>query len=179
MQYRLFTLIFLILFTISCGGKMTVEHEVRQPDGQPFPDPYYLIETTDPHKPIRVSFFYTSVQDVEDLDQTFVSTQKFLDRHEEYFFSKEREDKLMITLRILNPRNMEYKIFCQRKVKFSYDGEEMDSYTEVAYSDMKYREFIETLPTEGIKEVTYSLQLRDRLNNLLVSTGKFHYYVSQ
>jgi hypothetical protein len=179
MQYRLVTtLIFLILFSISCTTAH-IEHEVRQPDGQPFPDPYYVIQTVDPNNPIRVSFFYSSLEAVKDLDQTTVHRQKFLDRREDYFFSNEREDGIQLIVRVLNPWNVKYKVLCIQNIKFS-DGGRMDSHSQIAYSDMKYREFSQKLPTwEGVKEVTYSLEISDNADNKLISTGKFHYYVSQ
>ena len=179
MQCRLVTLIFLILLIVSCGGTSHITHEVRQPDGQPFPDPFYVLQTTDPSKPIRASFFFESVDIVEDLDLVKVPVKKFLDRKTHYWFSKAVEDKLGLTVRVLNPRNIQYKIFCDQTVHFT-DGGRMDLNALVAYSDMKYREFPYTLPTwDGIKEVTYSLNISNPDGSLLISTGKFHYFVSQ
>ena len=178
MQYRLLTFIFLILFTVSCAGTMKVEHEVRQPDGQPFPDPYYVIQTVGPQRPVRASFFYSSIEVVKDLDKSKVQRQKFLDRRQHYYFTRSTEDGLHLIVRILNPRNIRYKVFCKQTLVFS-EGGTMDSYSQVAYSDMKYREYSRTLPTwEGVKEVTYSLKILDETDNLLLSTGKFHYYVN-
>ena len=156
---------------------MKVEHETRQPDGQPFPDPYYVMQTTDPNTPIRISFFYSALEAVKDLDQAIVLTKKFLDRHEDYFFSKDSEDGIQLIVRVLNPRNLKYKVFCTQNIKFS-DGGRMDLHFQIAYSDMKYREFTQKLPTwEGMKEVTYSLEFADATDNRLITTGKFHYYV--
>jgi hypothetical protein len=178
MKYRLVTLIFLILFTISCAS-IKVEHEVRQPDGQPFPDPYYVLQTTDPQRPIRASFFYSSLEAIKDLDQAKVFKTKFLHRRDHFYFSKDSEDELHLTVRVLNPRNMRYKVFINFRIKYS-DGGITDSYSIIAYSDMKYREFIRDLPTwDGIKEVSYSLEIKDKAENPLISTGKFNYYVNQ
>ena len=175
MIYRLLC-IFLILSFFSCASS-SITHEVVKPDGSPYPDPYYVLQTTDPNRPIRVSFFYSVITDFEDLDGRQVPQEKFLDRRTNHYFSNEGSESVQLVARILNPRNMRYKVFCRQSIKFS-DGGAMDSYSLVAYSDMKYREFIRPLPMqEGIKEVTYLLEVRDEAENLLVPTGKFHYYI--
>ena len=178
MKSRLVTLIFLILLTISCGGKAHVTHEVRQPDGQPFPDPYYVLQTTDPQRPIRASFFYFSEEIFEDLDLSRVRKTRFLDRRKPFSFSRGIEDELKLVVRVLNPRNMRYKLYCRQHIYFT-DGGSMDSYSNIAYSDMKYREYSKELPTwDGVKQVTYSLEITDESGNLLISTGKFNYNVN-
>jgi len=177
MKYRLVTLIFLILITISCAGSK-IHYEVRQPDGRPFPNPFYVLQTTDPQRPIRVSFFYSSLEAVKDLDQTIIQRQKFLDRRTEYYFSSSSHHQLHLTVRVLNPQNMKYKVFSKQRIEFS-DGRIMDIYSQIALSNMKYREFSPVLPTsDGVKEARYSLEVVDENNNLLISTGNFHYYVS-
>ncbi len=168
--------IFLIPLFFSCGSS-SITHEIVKSDGSPYPNPYYVIQTVDPDKPIRVSFFYSSIKKFKDLDGKQVPQQTFLDRRTNYYFLNEDDKSVQLVARVLNPWNMRYKIFCRQSIKFS-DGGRMDSYSLVAYSDMKYREFIRLLPMqEGIKEVTYLLEVRDEAENLLVPTGNFHYYI--
>lgn len=175
MRYLL--LCILILSFFSCGGSQHITHEVVKPDGSPYPDPYYVLQTVDPNKPIRVSFFYSSIKMFEDLDGKQVPQQKFLDRKTNHYFLNEGDESVQLVARVLNPKNMRYKVYIKQSIEFS-EGGTMDSYALVAYSDMKYREFIRSLPMqEGIKEVTYLLEVRDEAENLLVPTGKFHYYI--
>ncbi len=175
-MYRYLLCIFLIPLIISCAGPSKITHEVRLPDGRPFPNPYYVLQTTDPIKSIRVSFFYSSIKVVKDLDGMDVPEQKFLDRRKQHYFLNE-DKSVQLVVRILNPRNMIYKVYIKQNIEYSGGGA-MDSYLLVAYSDMKYREFNRLLPIEeGIKEVIYILDIRDKAENLLASTGKFHYYI--
>lgn len=180
MKCRLVTLIFLILLVASCaGGKSHITHEVVKPDGAPFPNPYYVLQTTNSNRPMRLSFFYSSIKWTEDLDGKKVPTVKYLDRRERHYFMADYEDGAKIVARVRNPTNVRYKVFIKQTIKFS-DGGEMDAYSNIGYSDMIYREFDQSLPLwEGIKEVTFSFELCDEAGRLMVSTGKFNYYVSQ
>ena len=172
-------LFFLILFTVGgCAmGKQHVTHQVVKPDGSPFPDPYYSVQTIDKRTPIKVSFFFASIKKFEDLDGKFVPQEKFLNRNTHHLFLSEDEESIKLVARILNPRKLKYKVYCIRSVQFKGGGS-MDSKTLVAYSDMVYREYIRLLPSnEGVKDVSYTLEIRDFAENLLVGTGKFHYYI--
>ena len=171
-------LFFLILFTVGgCGGRQHITHEVVKPDGSTFPDPHYVIQTIDPRTPIRVTFFFSAVKEFRDLDHKMIPQEKFLDRNTHHLFLSKDEESVKLVARVLNPKNLKYKIFCIRSVQFKGGGS-MDSRTLVAYSDMKYREFTRVLPVnEKIKEVTYNLEVRDFAENLLVRTGNFHYYI--
>jgi hypothetical protein len=179
MEYLKNLIIFLILavFLSGCAGQQHITHEVVKPDGSPFPDPFYVIQTVDRRTPVRLSFFYSSIKAVKDLDGRVVPEVQFLDRNTHHLFLSEDEQSVKLVARILNPRNIKYKVFCRRSVRF-HGGGTMDSMTLVAYSDMKYREFIRELPTnEEVKEVTYSFEVTDFAENPLLRTGQFHYYI--
>jgi hypothetical protein len=171
-------LIFLILLFASCAGhEMKVTHEVVEPDGSQYPDPIYVIRTIDPQRPIQATFYYSAIDTVKDLDGQRVPTIRFLDRRQPHQFFKEQGTDVQLVVRILNPRNMKYKVFCKQHIKFS-ETSRTDIYVLVAYSDMKYREFDRMLPTEnGVKEVTYSIEVVDEREQLLISTGNFHYFI--
>ena len=179
MKYR-YLVIFLILFimaTFGCGGNQNIRHEVVKPDGSPFPDPFYVLQTVDANTPIRMSFFYSAIKPIEDLDGRTVPQEQFLDRRTHHYFLGEDNESIQLTVRILNPRNIKYKVFCTQSVRFKGGGS-MDSNTLVAYSDFKYREYKRVLPTnEKVKEVTYSFKVTDFAENNLMSTGDFHYYI--
>jgi hypothetical protein len=55
----------------------------------------------------------------------------------------------------------------------------MDAYSEIAHSDMKYREIACSLPLfDGMKSVKHAIEITDEAGNLLIRTGKFQYYVN-
>jgi hypothetical protein len=173
-------LIFLILFSIAaCGGhEMKVTHEVVRPDGSPFPDPYYVLQTVGSRTPIRVSFYFSSFKMNRDIDGIRVPTETFLSIKSVPTFSSKNGDKAQMVVRVLNPRNVRYKVFCKQKIGFT-DGGITDMYSHIAYSDMKYRQYDRELPVrDGISEVLYSIQITDEAGNLLISTGNFHYFIN-
>jgi len=167
----------LILVTIfilfGCAAKPNVT--VVRPDGGPAPDPYYVLQTTDPQRPIRLSFYYAAVQKVEDLDGSKQPAVSYLERRKEYYFEKEKCPDLHTVLRVLNPSNLQYKVHYRLSVKFS-NGGQMDTYSEIAHSDMIYREVTCPLPTiEGLQKVSHSVEITDMDGNVLIRTGQFKY----
>jgi hypothetical protein len=156
---------------------MTVKHETTEPSGAPFPNPHYVFQTVDPERPIRMTFFYQAITRVEDLDGKKVPQQTFLDRRQRHYFNLESEDSVYLVARVLNPRNLRYKIYCNQRIEFS-EGGKMESFSEIAYSDMKYREFNLELPLiYGIKSVEYTIKLMDENGNPLITTGNFYYHI--
>ena len=180
MQYRrAIILIFLILTAVSCAHDMNVRHEVVKPDGAPFPDPYYMIQTVDPARPIRMSFFYEATKYIRDLDGKKVPLVSYLDRREHHYFMAGFEDSVKLVVRVSNPMNVRYKILIRQDISYR-DGGQMNAVSQVAYSDMKYRQYDRQLPIlEGIKEANYSVDLVNEKGERMLSTGAIHYYVSQ
>lgn len=180
MKYLKLSIIFLILLAMGmsgCSTSQNIRHEVVKPDGSPFPDPLYVIQSVDQRTPVRMSFFYSSLKVVKDIDGREIPTIKFLNRKANHMFLSEDGQSIQLVARVLNPRNIKYKVFCRRHVEFEGGGT-LDSMTLVAYSDMKYREFIRELPTDkGVKSVTYALLITDFAENPLVGTGQFNYYI--
>jgi hypothetical protein len=181
-MHKKIMLIFLILFSMTAcvtkGHEMKVTHEVVRPDGSPFPDPLYVLQTVDSRVPIRVSFYFSSFKMKEDIDGIRVPTEKFLSVKSVPTFSSKDGDKAQMVVRVLNPRNVRYKVFCKQRIGFS-DGGSTEMYSHIAYSDMKYRQYDRELPVkDGISEVLYSIQITDEAGNLLISTGNFHYFVN-
>jgi hypothetical protein len=176
MNRRIIVFIFLILFLVSCAGTQKVEHEVRKPDGSPFPDPIFMLQTIGQEKPIRISFFYSSINYHQDIDVVLVGQQTFLDPRQHVFLKTDDDAKLVV--RVLNPRNVRYKVFVTQKIEFS-DGGDMQSFHLIGESDMKYREFSRSLPTwKGIERVSYILQLHDENENPLISTRGIKYSIN-
>jgi len=173
-QLRYIILFLLTIFIFSgCAGRPQVT--VVRPDGGPSPNPYYVLRTTGQQHPIQLSFYYAAVDHVEDLDGSKQPAILYLERRKEYSFSKVKYPDLHAVLRILNPRNKAYKVHYRMKANFS-NGGQMDIYSEIAHSDMKYREITCPLPlVEGMSEVQYELEITDEVGKVLIRTGRFQY----
>ena len=172
------TILFLLTIFILSGCSSAPEITVVRPDGGPSPDPYYILRTTSKEQPIQISYYYAAIDRVEDLDGSLQPTKKFLERRKVYYFSKESATDLHTVLRVLNPRNMGYKVYYKLHISFS-NGGRMDSYSEIAYSDMKYREIICQLPLiDGMEYATHELQISDVAGNVLIRTGQFEYHIN-
>jgi len=171
-------LIILTFFILIVGCAAKPEVTVVRPDGGPSPDPYYVLQTTDPKQPIRLSFYYAAISRVKDLDGSSQPTTVFLERRKVYYFSSEQYPDLHTVLRILNPRNKRYKVHYRMSITFS-NGGQMDANSEVAYSDMKYREIRCPLPLlEGMKSVKHEVEITDDAGRMLIRTGQFKYHVN-
>jgi len=172
------TILFLVTIFILAGCSSTPEITVIHPDGGPYPDPYYILRTTSKEQPIQISFYYAAIDRVQDLDGSMQPTKKFLDRRKVYYFKKDSAIDLHTVLRVLNPRNMGYKVHYKLHISFS-DGGQRDAYSEIAYSDMKYREIICEVPViDGMKYATYEIQISDVAGNVLLRTGQFKYHIN-
>ena len=176
MHRQLLPIIFIFLFLISCAGnKVKVEHEVREPSGEPFPDPIFMLQTIDQERPIRITFFYPAIEYHKDIDGSMVGQKSYLDPRQHHYFKSEADVKLV--LRVLNPTNDHYKVFIQQKIEFS-DGGDMQTYHMAAESDMKYREFFRQLPTwKGVERVSYLVVLTNGEDNPLISTRGINYSI--
>ena len=166
----------LLTFFILVGCATNPNITVMRPDGGPVPDPYYVLQTIGMERPLRLSFYYAAVQKVEDLDGSKQPTVSYLERRTEYHFSKDNYPDLHAVLRVLNPTNLPYKVNYRMHVDFS-NGGRMDAYSELAYSDMKYREIACPMPLGDGKgaKVSYEVELTDVKGNVLLRTGQFKY----
>jgi hypothetical protein len=172
------TILFLLTIFILSGCSTTPEITVVRPDGGPSPDPQYILQTTSQEQPIQLTFYYVATDKVEDLDGSKQPSISFLERRKVYYFSKKSTTDLHTVLRVLNPRNLRYKIHYRMHITFSDSGR-MDAYSEIAYSDMKYREIICPLPlSDGIKYVEHEVDVTDNIGNVLIRTGQFKYHIN-
>ena len=170
-------ILFLITFFILSGCASRPHIEIVRPDGGPSPDPYYYLQTTGKF-PMRVSFYYASTTRVEDLDGSKQPSISYLERRKVHYLKKDSIADLHIVLGVLNPGNMRYKVRYRMHVSYSNSGQ-VDSYLEIAHSDMKYREIICSLPlTDGIEKVNHEVVVTDETGNVLIRTGQFKYYVN-
>lgn len=168
-------ILILITFFILVGCATKPNIVVMRPDGGPTPDPMYVLRTIDPQRPIQISFYYVATQTTEDLDGSKQPSLSYLERRQEYTFSKDKYPDLHTVLRILNPTNKQYKVFYRMNVVYD-DGGQMAAYAEIAHSDMRYREVTCPLPLgKGIKKVHYDVEVVDMDGNILLRTGRFKY----
>ena len=178
MKQLRYIILFLVTLFIFAGCATAPKITVVRPDGGPSPDPYYILRTTGQQQPIQLSYYYVAIDRVEDLDGSEQPSTKFLERRKVYYFSKDKYPDLHTVLRILNPRNKKYKVHYRISVFYS-NGGKMDAYSEIAYSDMKYREIKCPLPIlDGIKKVEHEVEITDEVGNVLIRTGKFQYYIN-
>jgi len=176
MLRNLFLLLTTILIFSGCASDPNIT--VVRPDGGPAPNPYYVLQTTSQTQPIQLSFYYAAVDRVEDLDGSNQPTPVYLERRKVYYFSKDQYPDLHTVLRVLNPRNAQYKVNYRLSVKFS-NGGQMDAYSEIAHSDMKYREIRCPLQlVEGMKNVSHEIEITDKGGNVLIRTGQFKYHIN-
>ena len=174
---RLCYLVATVFLIASVGCASSQLTQVVHPDGEPAPNPYYRLETIDPKQPMRVSFYYVVIKRVQDLDGSHQPEKKFLRRRGEHYFLSKDLPQLNTVLRIINPWNKRYKVFYTLHAKYSSGGR-MDLFSEVAHSDMKYREFYCSIPiVDGMTEATHEIELRNEDGNVLIRTGKFHYFI--
>ena len=169
------SLFVIYLFLVSCSGPQRVEHEVRHPTGEPFPDPIFMLQTIGQEKPIRITFFYSATSYTEDLDGVLVGQKSFLDPRRDQYMDVDQDVKLV--LRVLNPTNRHYKISVKQNIDFE-DGGNMQSLHDVAESDMKYREFFHRLPTwKGVEKVAYLVMVTNEDGEPLISTRGIKYFI--
>jgi len=167
------------LFLIASVGCTSAPQltKVIYPDGEPAPNPYYRLETIDPKQPMRVSFYYVVTERVRDLDGSHQPVKKFLRRRGKHYFLSKDMPHLNTVLRIINPWNKKYKVFYTLHTKYS-NGGVLDLFSEVAHSDMKYREFYCSIPVvHGMTEATHEIEVRNEDGNVLIRTGKFRYFI--
>jgi len=177
MQYRQLVVLIFLIFLISCGGKQHITHEVRKPDGAPYPDPYFSIQTLEGAGiPLRLSFYYEVVDYKLDLDKSLIGVTSFIDPRGHQFIDEGENVRLIV--RILNPTNGHYKVYLTQKIDFSLGGD-LQSYHLIGQSDMKYREFVRQLPTwKGIENVSFLLQIMNKDESPLVSTRGIKYSIN-
>ncbi len=175
-RYRMLLSIFIFLiFLIACGGPQRVEHEVRDPTGEPFPDPMFMLQTIDQERPIRITFFYVFTEYIEDLDGKKVPQKSYLDPRRHHHLKQESDVELV--MRVLNPTNRHYKVYIKQKIDFMVGGD-MQALHDVAESDMKYREYFKELPTWfGITKVSYLVYLTDETGKTIISTRGIGYTI--
>jgi len=171
-------ILIIITFFILSGCAAKPQVTVVRPDGGPSPNPFYVLQTLDNEKPIQLMFFYSSVDRVEDLDGSKQPSEVFLERRREYYFSSKEYPDLHTVLRIFNPRNKEYTVHYRMNATFS-NGGQMDAHSEIARSDMKYREIKCPMPIiDGMKKVKYEVEISDKSGRVLIRTGQFKYSIN-
>ena len=174
-KHLLCYLLFLIFIFGCASSQMT---KVVYPDGQPAPNPYYLVETTDSTHPLRVSFYHVLTTEVEDLDGSKQSHPTFLSRKDDHYFLLKDDVHLNTVLRIINPWNKKYRVFYILDIKCS-DGGVMQTRSQLAYSDKNYREIYCPMPLlDEISKATHEVHVTNENGKILIRTGKFNYFVN-
>ena len=129
----------LILSTISCASP---NHDILLSSGRPLASPNYVLKDTSDLGMI-VTFWFTSFTTIKDKDGTIIYIPHMMEMRKDNILDKNAE-KLILTVEVYNPRNLEYKIAFNSKYKMTM--EEVEKRGVAAISDLKYRQHIINLP---------------------------------
>lgn len=167
-------LVSIVLVTFGCAN--TPNLTVINPMGEPMPEPHYVMK--DVNGQVQVTFWLKAVGWKEDLDKTLQPIPMFLRRNEKYNFSTSSYDRLVLVMKVYNPRNVKYNIFTRQAVDFK-DGGSMAGLSQIAASDLSFRTHEFFLPfSEGIKTVKVSYEVQGLDGRTLVRTGNFNYSIN-
>lgn len=172
-KFVLFSLVILTLTGVGCATapKLTVVN----PMGEPMPEPHYVMTDTDRH--VRVTFYFKAVGWIEDVDKSKQPNPVYLARNGNYSFSTKKYDRVMLIMKVFNPRNLQYNVFSHQAVSFKGGGN-MSHLSQVAASDLTFRSHEFYLPYgEKTKSVTVSFEVQSSDGRTLVRTGKFNYRI--
>lgn len=170
----LFSLVIIVLTAVGCAS--TPNLTVINPMGEPMPEPHYVMK--DIGKQVQVTFWIKAVSWREDLDKTLQPMPMFLKRNESYNFSTSKFDRIILVMKVYNPRNIKYNIFTRQVVDYK-DGGTMNNLSQVAASDLQFRAHEFFLPySEGIKTVKVSFEVQGLDGQTLVRTGNLKYSIN-
>jgi hypothetical protein len=173
---KLFFALVVIFALVTIGCANTPNLTVINPIGEPMPEPHYVMK--DVGGQIQVTFYFEAISWKEDLDKTRQPIPVFLDRSMKYDFSTSKYDRVMLVMKVFNPRNIKYNIFTRQAVDFK-DGGTMNHLSQVAASDLTFRNHEFFLPfSEGTKTVKVSFEVQGSDGRALVRPGNFNYSIN-
>lgn len=129
----------ILLFTISCASP---KYDLLLASGRPVASPNYVLKDTS-NLGMVVTFWLTSYTTLEDRDGTIIYVPKMMKMRKENILDKNAE-KVILTVEVYNPRNLEYKIAFSSKIKVK--DQEVQKRGVAAISHLKYRCHTITLP---------------------------------
>lgn len=169
--------IFLIIFAVGCSST-PVKPVVVDPVGRQFPTPHYSLQDMRGYG-LGVVFYYTTYQEIKDLDGTVIQKPIYLDMLKINDIPK--GSRTVLTIEILNQKQKRYALW--ERVQLI----KQDSKTNIpdarggrlAVSNLGYRQYVYELPTSpDIKSVNYGIDIIGEDGSILMHVGDFNYLVS-
>lgn len=162
-----------LIFIISCASHPNIT--VISPLGEPIPRPSYILKTLD--KNFQVTFFYSAIGGVKDLDNTIQPVPKFLDKNINHILSFKKINKLIVTIKVFNPKRISYTIYQGEAIKFK-NGGDLRSLSVSGRSNLIFRTFEIELPfRKAITSAKVHFEIQKQDGSILIRTGTMEYHI--
>jgi hypothetical protein len=165
MNYRSLLCCLLFLTFVGCTPKVNIITST----GEPLPEPHYILKDSD--NTIQATFYYSAITEVKDLDGSIQPIPHYLDKNISHFLSTKKYQKLILTMKVFNPKHLEYVIYetCRINKNTSYRY-------EASKSNLLFRTYEFSLPLgKKIKSVKFYFEIRGSDGRTLMRTGNFNY----
>jgi len=162
-----------LLLVIGCASKPQLT--VISSTGEPLPDPHYILDSLD--KTIHVTFYYSAISGVKDLDNTVQPVPTFLDKNIINVLSFKKFKELLLTIKVFNPQKIPYTIYRSEAIKFR-NGGNMDCVSIAGKSNLMFRTFKLELPfRQMITTAKVNFEIQGQGGTILIRTGKMEYSI--
>ncbi len=174
-QLKSVTLLITIAMAIILGGCSTIQTKIVDPTGRQLPDPNYTLRVIG--EPILVVFYYTSYEELKDVDGSAVGNPTYLDFLKFHDFHTNKVKAVTLTIEVNNPQRLEYSLYQKLDMKIGkgFKQEEVQKGGEANRSNLPYRQFVYKLPYgENVRTVDNLVTLYIG-NSEVARIGNFRY----
>jgi len=168
----------LIVMAMALVGCATIESPYVDPTGRMLPNPSYTLNVIG--EPIRIVFYYTAYEVVEDVDGSQVPKPIYLDFLKHHEFNTKKVKAVQLIIEVNNPMEKEYGLYQEVDLTIArgqVNTTKMQTGGEINRSKMKYRQFVYDLPFgEQVRDVDHrvSFYVKDME---VARIGHFRYHL--
>ena len=160
----------LLLLCIGCASQQI---NLVDSAGRLIPTPHYMLQSTADLN-IQTISYWTKYKSKQDLDGSIILDPIYFPYTEEYKFSMKKYSHATLTVEVLNPKNVKYKLIEKVTVNGKYSK---ISRRIIGMSDLQYRQFTINLPfrKEDMGKIRYGVDLITIDGFPIMHFGNFNY----
>jgi len=166
-----------VVFLTFFVGCATPQVTVMSRTGEPIPEPHYVMK--DSGGALQVTFYYSAIGEIKDLDGSLQPNPKYLDKNISHDISSTQYRELMLNMKVFNSRCSKYSVYANSVINYSRGGDMIYRY-KVSDSNLLFRSYELPFPIDkGIKTVKINFEIQSGNGVTLMRTGNFNYSIKQ